>query len=438
MGRLNVLENEAAGLLDKLKSRRAEIEKEERSPTPEEREEMTQALDRLDELDAEIQHERRLADSVSHWSASQVEPPPASMASEDDGEGREEWRKFTSFGEQLRAVVQAGMPGGTIDPRLMEMRAATGLGEAVPSQGGFLVQPDFATELLNVTRETGLLVGKVRKIPVSATANGLKVNAVKETSRADGSRWGGIRAYWLDEAGDKTASKPKFRQVELSLKKLIGLVYANDELLQDAAALEEVIRQGFAEEFGFKLDDGIVNGSGAGQPLGILNSGALVSQAKETGQAATTIVAENIEKMYSRMDPRSLSKAEWYINQDTWPQLFQLHHKVGTGGVPVFVPNNGLSEAPYGTLLGRPIVPIEQCATLGTVGDIIFADLSQYVMIDKGGIQSASSIHVKFTNDETVFRFVYRVDGQPMLNSAITPFKGSATVSPFVALATRS
>jgi HK97 family phage major capsid protein len=142
--------------------------------------------------------------------------------------------------------------------------------------------------------------------------------------------------------------------------------------------------------------------------------------------------------MYARMWARSLPRSEWYINQDCWPQLFQLQHTIGTGGVPVFLPPGGISGAPYGTLLGRPVMPIEQCETLGTVGDIILADFSQYLMIEKGGIDAASSIHVQFLTNQTVFRFVLRTDGQPKRNTALTPFKGTATQSSFVTLATRA
>ena len=103
------------------------------------------------------------------------------------------------------------------------------------------------------------------------------------------------------------------------------------------------------------------------------------------------------------------------------------------------MPAGGLSDLPYGKIYTRPVLPIEQCATLGTVGDIILADLSQYLLIEKGGIKTASSIHVQFLTDETAFRFVYRVNGQPVWNSALTPFKGTSnTLSPFVALATRA
>lgn len=340
-------------------------------------------------------------------------------------------KRFASFGEQLMAAYRAAMPGGKVDERL-STRAASGLNETTPSDGGFLVQQDFVTELLKRTYETGILASKVKKIPISTNANGMKINAIDEDSRANGSRWGGVQTYWEGEADELTASKPKFRQMELSLKKLTGLCYATDELLQDAAALEAVIRQAFAEEFGFKIDDAILSGSGDGEPLGILNSGAIVTVAKEASQT-DTITVENLIKMWNRLWSRSRANAVWYINQELEPYLYTLK----IGDKPVYIPAGGLSEKPYGTLFGRPVVPIEQCSAAGEVGDIILADIGQYLLIDKGGIKSASSIHVRFLYDENVFRFIYRVDGKPIWTKPLTPYKGSATVSPFVTLAKR-
>lgn len=352
----------------------------------------------------------------------EVKPTPA----------KDNEKRFASFGEQLMAAYRAATPGGKVDERLTT-RAASGLNESTPSDGGFLVQQDFVTELLKRTYETGILASKVKKIPISTNANGMKINAIDEDSRANGSRWGGVQTYWEGEADELTASKPKFRQMELSLKKLTGLCYATDELLQDAAALEAVIRQAFAEEFGFKIDDAILSGSGEGEPLGILNSGAIVTVAKEASQT-DIITVENLIKMWNRLWSRSRANAVWYINQELEPYLYTLK----IGDKPVYIPAGGLSEKPYGTLFGRPVVPIEQCSAAGEVGDIILADIGQYLLIDKGGVKSASSIHVRFLYDENVFRFIYRVDGKPIWTKPLTPYKGSATVSPFVTLAKRS
>lgn len=343
-----------------------------------------------------------------------------------------EEKRFTSFGEQLLAAYRAAAPGGKVDERL-STRAASGLNETTPSDGGFLVQQDFVTELLKRTYETGILASKVKKIPISTNANGLKINAIDEDSRANGSRWGGVQTYWEGEADELAGSKPKFRQMELSLKKLTGLCYATDELLQDAAALEAVIRQAFAEEFGFKIDDSILTGTGEGEPLGILNSGAVVKVDKEKDQT-DIITVENLIKMWNRLWSRSRSSAVWYINQELEPYLYTLK----LGDKPVYVPAGGLSEKPYGTLFGRPVVPLEQCSAAGEIGDIILADVGQYLLIDKGGVKAASSIHVRFLYDENVFRFIYRVDGKPIWNKPLAPYKGSASVSPFVTLAKRT
>lgn len=351
------------------------------------------------------------------------------------GDDRATKDKFSSFGQQLFAVINAGCAGGHVDPRLYN---ATGLNESKPSDGGFLVQTDFSNQLLQDLVATEDLANRCRKIQISGAANSMKMNGVDETSRAS-TRSGGIVGYWKDEAAQKTASKPKFRQIELNLHKLIGLCYATDELLADAVALEGFIRQAFVDEFRFLRNDAIINGTGAGQPLGILNAGCLVQVAKEAGQKADTIVAENIVKMYARMFASSRANAVWLINQDIEPQLFTMSLAVGTGGIPIYMPAGGLSGQPYATLFGRPVIAVEQCQTLGDLGDIIFADMNGYILAEKGGVQSDMSIHVKFDYDESVFRFVMRLDGQPVRASALTPYKGGAsnTLSHFVALAER-
>jgi HK97 family phage major capsid protein len=343
-------------------------------------------------------------------------------------------KHFASFGEFLRSVVQYYMKDGQ-DPRLV--RAPFGAGESDASAGGFLVQTDFASAVWTRAYDMGEILGRVFKLPISANANGIKLPAVDESSRVTGSRWGGVQSYWLAEGDTPTATKPKFRIIELDLKKLFSLMYVTDELLQDQTALETIASQAFSEEIMFMTEDAIIEGDGVGKPLGVMNAPALVTVAKDNGQATGTLSLNNILNMWSRMWIRSRKNAVWYINQDVEPQLYQLSQVVGTGGLPMFLPAGGLNAAPYATLFGRPVVPIEYASTLSTVGDIILADFSQYVLADKRGMQAATSMHVRFLTDEMTFRFTYRVDGQPLWHTALTPFKGSNTKSPFVVLASR-
>lgn len=348
--------------------------------------------------------------------------------------------KFRSLGEQLQAIAGVALSGRE-DNRLKWESLAPASGAAVagvPSDGGYLIQKDFSTELLSRMNEMGQIAQRVRTIQIGPNSDGLKLLAVDETSRATGSRWGGVQVYWGAEADAATAKKPKFRQMELELKELIGLAYVTNRLLQDASAVESVFMQAFSEEMSFMKEDALVNGTGAGQPLGIMNCPAKISVAKETGQAAATVVYENINKMWSRLWARSRANAVWLINQDVEPALDVMSLAIGTGGVPVYMPPGGAADTPFGRLKGRPVIPVEYCQTLGTAGDIILADFSQVVGIEKGGMQADSSIHVRFTTNENTFRFIHRYDAQPVWNSALTPFKGSATKSPFVVLDTRA
>lgn len=375
------------------------------------------------------------------WAKLEAEPAhnkAGHLVVTEDETDKKATKPFRSLGEQLKAVANAALNPHMVDERLKAQKAVLGANEGQSSDGGYLVQQDFSSEIFKVAHDSGVIASRARRTSVGANANGLKINAIDETSRANGSRWGGVRGYWLSEGGTLTATQPKLRQMEWNLKKLGALMYATDELLQDTTALGNIMQMAASEELAFMLDDSLLNGTGAGMPLGVLNAPVLVSVAKEVGQAAATLVYANIQKMWSRMHARSRANAIWLINQDVEPALNSMDFPVGTGGVPVYLPPGGLAASPLATLLARPIVPTEFNATLGTVGDIVLADFSQYLLIDKGGVEAATSIHVQFLTDQTAFRWIYRVDGQPLWNAPLTPFKGTNTLSPFVALATRA
>lgn len=394
----------------------------------------------INDLDLDIAREEQLrsAEQVSGESFRAAVKPGGGEESQRPGQRITFPRpqKFRSLGENLQAIIKSSQPGATVDTRLLELRAL-GMNEAVPGEGGFAVETDFVSGLVQRAYDRAPLASRARRMSLSSNANSIKLNTVHETSRANGSRYGGVLAYWAAEAGSVTATKPEIRQVELHLHKLMATCYLTDELMADAGALEAFVRDAYAAEMAFKLDDAILNGTGSGQPVGILTHAATVSVSKETGQAAATLVSENIFNMYSRCWAGSRLNAVWFHNQNIEPQLFQFGIQVGVGGSTVYMPPGGLSASPFGTLFGRPMVAIEQAPTLGTVGDIVFADMNEYLVVDKGGVQSALSVHVAFLTDETVLRFTYRVAGQPLWHSALTPFAGS-TLSPFVSLATRA
>ncbi len=205
--------------------------------------------------------------------------------------------------------------------------------------------------------------------------------------------------------------------------------------MQDAERLGAFLREAFTDEINFKVTNSILNGSGAGQPLGVLNSGVLISATKETGQTKDTLIWSNILAMLARWRPMSPGRGIWITNQDCLPQLLSMSMAIGTGGVPVYQP----ASAPGGlnTLAGMRVMFSEAAPTIGDKMYILLMDPSAYLLLDKGGVQTAQSIHVRFIYDEQVFRFVYRHNGQPLFKAPITPFKGSDTQSPFVCMEAR-
>ena len=347
--------------------------------------------------------------------------------------------KFERLGDFLQSVYKANNGRGINDGLLTigdsgVVKAA--LAEGAGDTGGFLVPEEFRAELLSLALETSIMRPLAFTIPMSSST--MRMPTIKDTSHAS-SVFGGVVAYWESEAATIGESEPTFSQMQLVAKKLTGYTVSSNELLSDSAiGLEAVLLQLFPQAITFFEDEAFINGTGVGQPLGILNAACKVSVSKESGQAAATILYENLNKMYSRMLPTSRSRAVWIANIDTMPQLAAMSLAVGTGGSAVWVGSGGAQGAFPMTLWGRPIIFTEHCQTLGTEGDIFFVDPSYYVIGDRQELSVASSPHVRFTTDETVWRFIERLDGRPWIESALTPAHGSNTLSPIVSLAVRA
>ena len=342
-------------------------------------------------------------------------------------------REFKSLAEHARAVKDFTTSyGRKVDPRLARligtMKAVQGASEGNPADGGILLEPTLAGQVMQPVHEVGPFYAGASKIPAGENSNSGYILAVDETSRVTGSRWGGLRGYRLAEGDALTKSKPKFRKVQWELKKYGVLVYGTDELLKDARQFSTIVEQGSREELAFMMNDDIYRGLGVSGAQGIMNSSALITVTRDTGSA---IKGADISAMWQRLSLRSKSKAAWYINPDCAAQLDSLF---AVGSTAVLFPYAGYTAEGVRTLYGKPIIETEFNASLNTTGDILLADLGEYIVFEKGGIESASSIHVEFLTDQEVFRYIARMDGSANVASALTPANGSNTTSPFVVL----
>jgi HK97 family phage major capsid protein len=321
------------------------------------------------------------------------------------------------------------MIGGQPDGRLLAAAASTYGNESSGTDGGFAVPPDFLAAISEKAFGEDSLFARTDQQPVSG--NSLTFPTDMDTPWGSG----GIQAFWTGEAAAITQSKPVLEDITVRLHKLSCLVPVTDELLEDATAMGSYVSRKAGEKIDYKVSDAIVNGNGVGQPLGFRNSAVMIEQAAESSQVADTIVAGNVVKMMSRLPVQSRRTAIWLIHPDAEPQL----PLMTIGEQPVYMPPGGLRDSPFGHLLGRPVIPHQTCQTVGDEGDIVLADLSQYLTAVKaGGVRSQTSIHLWFDQGITAFRFDLRVAGQPWWSETTTSKNGDFTMSPFVTLAVRT
>ena len=107
---------------------------------------------------------------------------------------------FSSLAEQAQAVKSFTVTNGQrTDPRLNRLtawsKAALGANEGTPSEGGFMLEPTLAADFLKPMHEQGTFTSVVQRLPVGNNSNYGWINGIDETSRASGSRWGGVLGY---------------------------------------------------------------------------------------------------------------------------------------------------------------------------------------------------------------------------------------------------
>ncbi|MPZ41302.1 MAG: phage major capsid protein [Rhizobiales bacterium] len=341
---------------------------------------------------------------------------------------------FRSFGEFALAVRTGSVQGSAPDQRLLNVATTYG-NEGAGADGGFLVPPEFAREIMvKVQAEENLLN---RAAPLQTGSNNITIPK-DETTPWQSS--GGVQVFWEGEGQQIQASKGVFETSTIRLVKLTALVPVSDELLEDAVGMESWLRAKAPAKMAAKINTGFVRGGGVGQPLGMLKAPSLISVAKEGSQPADTVYFANINKMWARMYAPWRRNAVWLINQDIEPQLDGMAFDPDASSkVPVYLPAGTVANSPYAILKGRPVVPIEACSTLGDQGDIILVDMNQYWAITKaGGIRTDTSIHLYFDQALTTFRFIFRLNGMPAWSSVITPENGNNTRSWCVTLDERA
>ncbi len=320
-----------------------------------------------------------------------------------------EWKSKAEF----MGVVYANMH----DPRLIRASMTSGTG----SSGGFSVPEEFSSTWLDNSLPTEIIRPRCQVWPM--TSDTRKIPGWDDLDQSSGAMFGGFKMEFLAEEQTGAPQSGKLRLMTLAAKK--GAIYAevSNELLADGLGFESQLDLALQGSIRYGFDNAFLTGTGAGQPIGILNSSSVIEVPKETGQAADTILYQNFSKLWARMYSAGRQRACWIMNDTIIPQLLELSVPVGTGGshVPVLQESNGTYS-----IFGRPVLFSPIMPTLGNRGDISFVDLSQYAIGLRKEMAIERSMHAGFLKDTTWFRVIVRFDGQPTWSKVYTPQNGDA------------
>ncbi len=321
------------------------------------------------------------------------------------------------------------MPRGFAPKSIRAAQGSDEQGTYSQTYGGFMVQPEVKPGLLSIGFEGDPTEGRTTSVPMGSPI--VKFNARTDKNHSS-SVSGGLTFTRTPETVDATSSRMKIEQIALEAAPLVGLAHESEQLIQDSPiSFAALLAAGFSDQRAAHLLNEKLHGVGGAQYTGVVNAACTISVPKETNQVAATINSENAIKMAARLWGRGF----WLANPDCRPQLYTLSLTIGTGGVPLYQPAP-MVGFPDG-LLGMPIFYTEMCKTVGTVGDIVLGNWSQYLEGIYQPMKSDESIHVRFIALERTFRFYERNCAAPWWRSALTP-KNGATLSPFVTLATRA
>lgn len=347
--------------------------------------------------------------------------------------------EFDNFGDFIRFGMKDQAKFDMIHSKAISSLAkAMSVNTADFSDGGALVLPEFAPEIMRMLYEGESLWSRTRQFTVAG--NSMKFPRLRDQNRTDGNRHGGVISYWLGERDAVTESNLDFDTTDLSLDKVMIALVLTEEMMSDSGyAIEQFATEAVQAELDYVLDRALVRGDGVKKPLGLLNSLARVIVSKTSGQANTTLTADNILNMWARrLSAGAGDDLVWLINQDIEPQLGKLALATGSSsGQLTYTPPGGFADRPYATLMGRPVIPSEHCSTLGTQGDIILTNFKDYLSISKGQVNQVASPHVYFLREMNVIRFSFRVSGRPAYDTPVTMEQSANTRSSIVVLETR-
>ncbi len=350
---------------------------------------------------------------------------------------------YKTVGEWLRAIWHLqknqimhknGLPywdgDGDGRSKVIHVESAKALAESVGATGGFLVPQEFQARVLAVQENDTVVRGRAEVIRMGRRE--IKIPSLDQVGTVTGgfSWFGGVRTFYLEEAGSMTESSMNFRDTTLTAHNLTAYTRSSNQLLDDSAiSLQDFLMSVMPRALAYQADYDYLQGDGVGKPQGVINASATIT-VNRTG--TLNVIYDDLVAMVEKALPSA--NTVWVASQSVLSNLLLM---AGPSGNPVYLWGSAERGVPS-TLLGRPIIFTDKVPIVGTAGDIGLYDFSYYLVGDRQAITLDMSIHERFQNNESSWRAIMRHDGQPWLSAPITYRDATTQVSPFVRLGDKS
>lgn len=238
----------------------------------------------------------------------------------------------------------------------------------------------------------------------------------------------------VGEGASKTEFEPTFLQRLLTVYKYAGYTEIADETLADdmTGELAPTIQSVVGGQIMNKINEDMTSdGTGTAQPMAAFHVNN-PSRLLQTRKTVNTFKVEDVFNMYAHHVLGPLST--WYIHPSVVPQLMNMT----LGGTTLISWTTSLQGRPQMMLLGLPVEVTPLTAILGTEADVCLGNAAFYAAAIRQALTIETSIHYRFRNDLTAYRFFARAGGIPIPDGTYSyKSAGSAKVwevSPFVVL----
>lgn len=279
--------------------------------------------------------------------------------------------------------------------------------EGTESNGGFLVQTERMPGLLEARARQPIM----RNLVPSARVNTDKVEFVSVTS--------GLVAGWAAELATKPGGDFSFGSVETSVFTAAGLAVVSNQLLEDSS-IDRLIARELVRRVDGVIDLAIVNGTGTGQPRGILQTpGVTAIDYADASPTVLELLPQILRGIVAVQEDMQTENITIVMRPSTWNAIIQSADAAGkyTLGLPGGDNRTAADALPNRSLFGYRVrlsnaIPntLDQAGTgVGTQTRVIIGDFSEALMLERSSYSFDKSEHVYFTSNQTVFRGEARV-----------------------------